>query len=134
MADIFNYILGTVRTLISGKDFKIKQLERKSVAISKLRHAIRMTKQHIDDFPSNEFRGEWISESASKELSKLWSEAAMAIRPINSNTAFILEEKSDYWVNPKKFRQDAIDYTVRIDMRMRLEEVEQVLNQLESKK
>jgi hypothetical protein len=43
-----------------------------------------------------------------KQLGRLWSEAAAAIRRFDQEFAFALERKAQYWTNPDTWSQDDV--------------------------
>jgi len=103
----------------------------KSRVISALRNALRVTYTHILDTRIGEFGEEDFKETSSHELSELWSEVARSIRPFDPSVARAFEDKSDYWINPHGFLLAVQDRERRYDYRIRLDEVQLILLDLE---
>jgi hypothetical protein len=123
MIDHFLNLLGPFFQSMESRHVKFKD---KSDAISALKDALRMTKQHI-----SETRVEDFGDAESRVLSELWSKAARLIRPFDPIFAGALEDKSDYWVNPQMFKREIEERSRAFNYRFRIHEVEKRINEIE---
>ena len=108
------YLLSGLESAFSVLSHRFDIKQAKSSAISRIRHAVRQTRKHISDHRHGEFANPNFSDLESKELATAWSHAAEAIRPFSPEWASVLEQKSDYWIDPHGFRQDIADHKKRL--------------------
>jgi hypothetical protein len=128
---MIQYLFGGLRTYLKAKELSLSKNKQKSATVSALKKALRSTKKHIESNPSKEMIDAKTSDLESEELAELWSKAAELIRPYNPGVAQRFEDKSDYWTNPKLFRQDIKDAKRKRDFRMHIDEVEKLINAIE---
>lgn len=129
MIEFFMSLIGHFLTL-KGNDLQERQA--KSIAISALRNAVRLTLSHIEETRVSQFEDPESADVASKEIAAAWSRAAETVRLFNKGMADTLEDKSDFWTNPDRFRKDILSGTRRNSDRMRLENVIQELDEFQN--
>lgn len=126
------FFMNLIGNLFAIKKFQLANNLAKSEAITSLRHALRLTINHIQDTRIGEFGDFGFSDVESRDLSDAWSRVARAIRPFDRNLAQTFEDKSDYWLNPDGFFREIHEGVREINFRIRITEVLIELDRIES--
>lgn len=94
-------ILGPIATMSS------ERRELKDSALRTISNALDETYLYYRDIE----RGNTNNEDREALLAKYWSAAAISIRHFDNNLSIICDQKSEYWVNPKRYNDREINET-----------------------
>lgn len=127
--EIFQWILSVINTFSELNEAQMEKLKDRNVIFHSIKTAFRETIKHIDKTR----KGEDGLDVSSEKLRDLWWEASGAIRPIYPDLARTFEDKSDYWTDPERFKEQIQTGERRFNYKFRLNEVERQIKALERK-